>query len=201
MKPIVLLLLLAFLGSAVGCEPQPSQMARLSMESLGLVIEADAPDLEPVVESYIQNKLPKVKIIGSQAIWGRLEEGSADSKCLCLLESRKNLSRLKEELGIQYLAVISIKAEESPRHSTSITVGTDKTEVRLSQYLKVDLEYMVIDTSSGEKVFTGQAAGRSSDVADFKVGTEGTSVGIQLTRERSLLREAVRNALRETGLF
>ena len=198
MKPIVLLLLLAFLGSAVGCEPQPSQMARLGMETLGLVVETDAPDLEPVVEGYIQNKLPKVKIIGSQAVWSRLD--SADSS-LAGLESRENLSRLKEDLGIQYLAVISIKQGASPRHSTSITVGTDKTEVRLSQHLAVNLEYMVVDTSTGEKVFTGQAAGKASDIADLKVGTEGTKVGIQLTRESSLLREAVRNALRETGLF
>ncbi|NMB11196.1 MAG: hypothetical protein GX977_02805, partial [Firmicutes bacterium] len=81
------------------------------------------------------------------------------------------------------------------------TVGTEKTELHLSQYKTVTLHYMVIDTSTGKIVFAGQATGKSSDIADFKVGTAGTKVGIQLTDEQDLLKEATRNALRETGLF
>ncbi|NLA57948.1 MAG: hypothetical protein GX855_03460 [Firmicutes bacterium] len=200
MKPIAILLLLIFLLGSTGCEPQPSQMARLGMESLGLVVEVDAPDLEAVVAGYIQNKLPKVKVIGSDAVWTQVDT-SGSLRSLSALERRDNLCKLREELEIQYLAVISIKPEESPRHSTSITVGTDKTEVRLNQYLTVNLEYTIIDTASGEKVYAGQARGKSSDIADLKVGTQGTRVGIQLTQERALLKEAVRNALRETGLF
>ncbi|NLJ68383.1 MAG: hypothetical protein GX341_03595 [Firmicutes bacterium] len=200
MKRIALLLLLAFLGSAVGCEPQPSLMARLDLESLGLIVEAEASDLEPIVTVYVQNKLPEVKIIGSQAIWAHLGRPAVPS-CLSVLENPETLTALRKELGIQYLAVISIEPGEAPRHTASFTVGTDKSEVRLTQYVTVNLEYMVIDTGSGEQVYTGQAAGKSSDVADLKVGTQGTQVGIQLTKDSSLLKEAVRNALKETGLF
>ena len=142
--------------------------------------------------SLCQAKLPKVKIIGSQAVWTHLE-GTADENC-CRPEDRENLTRLREDLAIEYLAVISIEKGESPRHSTSITVGTDKSEIRLRQYLTVDLNYTVIDTSSGEKIFTGRTQGRSSDIAGLKVGTEGTQVGIQLSR-RDLCSRKRRDAL------
>ncbi len=200
MKQTAAFLLLILLAGSLGCQPQPSQMAKLGMETLGLVIVTDMPDVEPLVTAYVQAKLPKVKIIGSQAVWTHLE-GTADGETAAALENRENLTRLREDLAIEYLAVISIEKGESPRHSTSITVGTDKSEIRLRQYLTVDLNYTVIDTSSGEKIFTGRTQGRSSDIAGLKVGTEGTQVGIQLSRERSLLKEAVRDALRETGIF
>jgi curli biogenesis system outer membrane secretion channel CsgG len=65
----------------------------------------------------------------------------------------------------------------------------------------VTLHYRIIDTSTGETVFSGEATGKSSDIADLKVGTSGTKVGIQLADEKGLLKEAVLNALKETGLF
>ena len=203
-KPLGITLLLIFLIALSGCQPQPSQMERLGMSSLGLVVETEHRDyLEPIITTYIQRKLPKVSITGSQMISDYLgiPLGSGYPSLLERLNSANALPGLEEDLGIEYLVAMSIEAEESPRHTTSLTIGTEKTELQLSQYKAIILHYMVIDTSTGETVFSGQARGKSSDIADFKVGTTGTKVGIQLAAERDLLREAVRNALKETGLF
>ena len=202
-KPLGIALLLVFLVATGGCEPQPSRMERLGMQSLGLIIETDHRDyLEPVITTYIQRKLPKVSITDSQRICKDLKVPLGSAYIFVVEEPHsENVLGLSKNLGIEYLAAISIEVEESPRHTTSLTVGTEKTELHLSQYKTVTLHYMVIDTSTGKVVFSGQATGKSSDIADFKVGTAGTKVGIQLTDEQDLLKEATRNALRETGLF
>jgi len=174
------------------------------MESLGLVVDAGPAEyLEPVITAYMEPKLPEVRITGSQTICDYLGLQLGYLDCLSVVASidQSRLLDLRKHLGIEYLAAISIEAGDSPRHTTSITVGTDKTEVRLSQYKTVTLRYTIIDTAGGETIFSGQALGKSSDIADLKVGTKGTQVGIQLSDERDLLKEAVRNALKETGLF
>ncbi|NLJ25558.1 MAG: hypothetical protein GX354_09130 [Firmicutes bacterium] len=203
LRPLVVVFLLVFLVASSGCQPQLSQMARLGVKSLGLIIEASqAQYLEPVITTYIQKRLPEVGITGSEIICDRLgiPLGFDYPSLLGWLDSR-NLLELRENPGIEYLAAISIAEAESPRHTTSLTIGTEKSEFRLSQYKTVTLHYRIIDTSTGETVFSGEATGKSSDIADLKVGTSGTKVGIQLADEKGLLKEAVLNALKETGLF
>lgn len=200
---MVVALLLVLLGASSGCQPQLSQMARLGMTSLGLVIETNqAQYLEPVITRYIQRKLPEVGITGSEIICDHLGMplGLDHFSPLGGLSSG-SLLELREDLGIEYLAAISITEDESPRHTTSLTIGTEKSEFRLSQYKTVTLNYVIVDTSTGETVFSGEATGKSSDIADLKVGTSGTKVGIQLADEKGLLKEAVLSALKETGLF
>ena len=56
-------------------------MAKLGMETLGLVIVTDMPDVEPLVTAYVQAKLPKVKIIGPKP-YGPIWKGRQMAKLL-----------------------------------------------------------------------------------------------------------------------
>ncbi len=202
-RVLLVVLMSMLLGVATGCKPQPSRMAGLGVKSLGVVVATDGADyLEPVVTDYVRRRLPEITITGSQVIrdYLALPWDSGEFSLIGRVGS-ENLQGLQEDLGIEYLTVISIDTGESPRHTASITIGTEESELRLSEYKTVTLDYSIIRTSTNEVVFSGQTVGKSSDIADFQVGTVGTKVGIQLSNERNLLREATRNALEETNLF
>ena len=198
-----LVLLLLFMGATSGCQPQPSQMERLGIESLGLMVEANqAQYLEPVITTYIQRKLPGVGITSSETISHYLGIPLGfDYPTLMEKVEFGDLLGIRETLGIDYLLAVSIREGESPHHTTSLTIGTEKSEFRLSQHKIVTLYYMIINTSTSETIFSGQTTGKSSDIADLKVGTSGTKVGIQLSDEKGLMKEAVLEALKNTGLF
>ena len=172
-----------------GCG-EPGYLDGLAGKRLGVYLETEAgsvSDLNAALTDYISRRT-KLEVVGTR-FTGEVREDPA------------TYSRLRNELGLDYLLLVQLTDISPVRHRYDFDIAPGKMKMSLEYECKLNLTYKVIDLATEAPALIGQKRGQAEETQSFHVDQGGFDFDFDPVDEEQLIEQAMFDAIHRSRLL